>query len=110
MLSVSFTVASFLLLAYILAKHFRGMRVPPYWIFFIFGFVLLSVHGVYVTLDAGPDVKLAIPWIKLLASLSILIGSYDIFRTYTMSVSERLVKLQPTTTGRKTKKRARRRR
>ncbi len=105
MLSIAFIVSSFVLLSYTLLKNFRGMQVPPYWIYFLLGFVLLAINNIYGNLVATPDLAAINQWIKLFSTLSLLLGSYEIFRAYESSVSGKIKQLSAATKNVKSAKR-----
>ncbi|MBI2971323.1 MAG: hypothetical protein HYY37_02810 [Candidatus Aenigmarchaeota archaeon] len=89
-LSISLIIASALLLSFTLIKHFRGMQVPPYWMYFIMGFILLALSNFYERIADTPEIAVINPWIKLVASASLFFGAFEIFRMYESRVSVRL--------------------
>lgn len=81
--SITLLILSFLLLGLILARHFKGMRYPPYWIYFLGGFSLLSVQGMFATVaPQGESFETVNEMLKLVASFSIFLGSFEIYRRY----------------------------
>lgn len=84
-------VASFIVLAYVLLKHFKGMQVPPYWIYFIGGFALLSIES-FISQSAPDNERVMVLGvvIKLMANFSILFASLEIFKIYESKLHQRI--------------------
>lgn len=102
-ISTFFLILSLLLLVAVLLKHFRGMRLPAHWVYYLGAFSLLAMSNALTKLS-GMDYAAFDTWLRLVANLSILLGSYEIFRHYESSISSKL-KIRKTrkTTKRKKK-------
>ncbi len=101
-ISTFFLILSLLLLVAVLLKHFRGMRLPAHWVYYLGAFSLLAMSNALTKLSNMDFTSFDI-WLRFVANLSILLGSYEIFRHYESSISSKLKAQKPKT--RKTTKR-----
>ncbi len=89
--SIFFLIVGLLLLLAVLLKHFRGMKAPAHWVYFLGAFSLLAISSAYTNLFGG-DVRMMDSIIRLVANLSIFMGSYEVFKRYESSVAKKLEK------------------
>lgn len=69
-------------LFYILVKYFKGMKKPPFWIYLIGGFMIMTFHTILIAYY--PDIlkPLITASIRFVASLFFLIGILILLRSY----------------------------
>ncbi len=90
-ISIALIVLSFVMLVIVLVKHFKGMEYPPYWIYFIGGFILLSLNSVFSNIAPRTELASNINMMfKLLASLSMFLGSFEVYRRYQSNISVKI--------------------
>ncbi len=77
-LSVIFIYLAAALLIITLARHFKGMKIPPFWVFFLGGFFLLSVENFFAL---SLDNELFNSFVVFIANLLVLLGVIDLYRT-----------------------------
>lgn len=67
-------------IVYILYRHFRGIKIPHFWIYFLVGFFLLSVHSFLA--NAFPDEPYLTfnMFIKLVANTLIFLAIYSLYK------------------------------
>lgn len=73
-------ILSLLLMLAILLKHFKGMQAPAHWVYFLGAFSLLAMSSTYSRIFPG-DAQLD-TLIRLVANVSIFMGSYELFKRY----------------------------
>lgn len=90
-LSILFLVLSFGLLGGVILRNFKGMAVPPYWVYFIGGFILLSVSAIFLKIVPNEEPFFTIEiLLRFVAGLSIFLGSFEIYRRYESSVAKKI--------------------
>ncbi len=90
-ISIGLIVMSFVLLMIVLVKHFKGMEYPPYWIYFIGGFIMLSLDSVFSNIAPQTELASSINMmLKLLANMSMFLGSLEVYRRYQTNISEKI--------------------
>ena len=87
--SMFFLILSLLLLSAVLLKHFRGMALPAHWVYYLGAFSLMAISTAFTKLW-NIDVAAIDVGIRFVANLSILLGSYEIFRHYESRISSKL--------------------
>ncbi len=91
-MSIGFIILSFGLLGAVFIRHFKGMDVPPYWIYFLGGFAMLSISTMYMKLVPYEEPFITIDiLLRFMASFSIFLGSFDIFRRYESNITNRII-------------------
>lgn|SRR3989338_6645203 len=99
--SIGLIILSFILLVTVLIKHFKGMEYPPYWIYFIGGFILLSLNSVFANIAPQTEMASSVNiMLKLLANFSIFLGSFEVYRRYESSIAANLAQ-KPKSTRKK---------
>ncbi len=88
-LSIFFLVLGMLLLLAVLLRHFRGMNAPAHWVYFLGAFSLMAISSAYTKIFNG-DAGTVDGLIRLVANLSIFLGSYEVFIRYESSVAKKL--------------------
>ena len=102
-ISMFFLIVSLLLLSAVLLKHFRGMALPAHWVYYLGAFSLMAISTALTKLGNSDIAALDVA-LRFVANLSILLGSYEIFRHYESRISSKLTKRQPAKKKRKTKR------
>lgn len=102
--SIFLLILSLLLLLAMLLKHFKGMDAPAHWVYYLGAFALLAISSAYTRLFAGDFASLDTV-LRLVANISIFLGSYEIFRRYETSVSKTLNIQEPEKKAKKRKRR-----
>ncbi|MBI2076069.1 MAG: hypothetical protein HYT72_02360 [Candidatus Aenigmarchaeota archaeon] len=92
--SMFFLILSLLLLSAVLLKHFRGMALPAHWVYYLGAFALIAISTAFTRL-LNADFSSVDVWLRFAANLSILLGSYEIFRHYESRISSKLKKAKP---------------
>ena len=87
--STFFLILSLLLLTAVLLKHFRGMALPAHWVYYLGAFCLMAISSALTKL-LNADFSSVDVWLRFVANLSILLGSYEIFKHYESRISSRL--------------------
>lgn len=90
-ISTFFLILSLLLLTAVLLKHFRGMKLPAHWVYYLGAFCLLAISSASTRL-LNADFASVDVWLRFVANLSILLGSYEIFKRYESRLSSKLSK------------------
>ena len=99
--SMFFLILSLLLLSAVLLKHFRGMALPAHWVYYLGAFSLMAISTALTKLGNSDIAALDVA-LRFVANLSILLGSYEIFRHYESRISSKLAgKKRPTKKRRK---------
>ena len=81
-------------LTYVLQKYFKTMTVPPFWMYYVGGFLLLSFADFYSAMVAYEEPYIIIGGaVRLVAHLSILIGVYDLYTHYKRKLLKKKSKL-----------------
>ncbi len=70
------------LFVYMLLKHFKGMQTPSFWVYFLFGFILISLHSALLTVSKVSQYQLYLHLLRLVGYLTIFIGIVRLFVSY----------------------------
>ncbi len=81
---ISLFVAS-LLIFYVLAKYYRGMRTPPFWIYIAGGFILITLASVLTAASFKVD-GIVLQTISMSGHLLFLVGAIALFRSYSSRI------------------------
>ncbi len=85
LISIGSLLVASLLIFYVLAKYYRGMRTPPFWIYIAGGFLFLTFAGVLTTIPLKVD-ELVLGMIRLIGHLLFLVGAIALFRSYSSRI------------------------
>lgn len=81
---VFFTATVFIL--YTMVKFLKGMKKPPFWVYLIGGFFLITLHGLLVTFNIKLFSDDAISLIRLIGNFAILVGVVKLYRSYSSRI------------------------
>lgn len=73
-------------LFYILMKYFKGMKKPPFWLYFIAGFLIMTLHTVLIAYYPEAFTAIIISSVRFVASLTFLMGIVTLLRYYKMQI------------------------
>lgn len=71
---------------YIIIVYFKGMEKPPFWLYFVFGFVIVAFHGILLNIQQLTQQVLFLSIVRLIGSLLMLYGTFQLLRSYTSKI------------------------
>jgi hypothetical protein len=81
--SLGLLLASSVLLVIVFSKYFKGMKTPPFWIFFLSGFYMLIIQELAITYLGGTEFFLLLQGtLKLGANALIFLGVWHLYKQY----------------------------
>ncbi len=84
--SFAIFLVSTVFIFYMLAKYLRGMRTPPFWLYLLVGFVLITLHGVLTTFTVKELPEWISSVVRLGGNLAVLLGVYKLYRAYSSKI------------------------
>jgi len=87
--SLFLLIITFFLLGYIFLKHFRGMRIPPYLIYYMTAAGLLSLNNIFILFtpsELEPFYTIVVA-MKFAATTSIFLGAFELYRRFETKIS-----------------------
>jgi len=70
---------------YITLVYFKGMGKPPFWLYFVFGFVFVAFHGILLNIEQIKS-QTYLSVVRLVGSLLMLYGAVQLLRSYTSKI------------------------
>jgi len=80
--SVVSVVAVASIFMYVILRYFKGMEKPPFWLYFIFGFVIITFHGIFLNIEQIAAKSLYLSIVRLVGSLIMLYGTIQLLLSY----------------------------
>lgn len=79
--SMGFLLSASVLFTYILLKFYRGIKRPPFWIYIYAGYLLITLHGILISVPLEFD-ETIVSIVRLIGNLLMLIGVISLFRSF----------------------------
>ena len=70
---------------YIILRYFKGMEKPPFWLYFVFGFVIVAFHGILLNIEQIKS-QTYLSVVRLVGGLLMLYGAIQLLKSYTSSI------------------------
>ena len=86
LISMAFLIGISSGIFYVVLTYFKGMSKPPFWIYFIFGFVVVAFHGFLQVVPEISDQKLILSFIRLAGYGIMLGGVVHLIKSYTSMI------------------------
>ncbi|MBI2076067.1 MAG: hypothetical protein HYT72_02350 [Candidatus Aenigmarchaeota archaeon] len=67
-------------IVYMLYRHFRGIKIPHFWIYFLVGFFLLSIHSFLANAFPEEPYLTFSMLLKLVANALIFLAIYSLYK------------------------------
>ena len=81
-LYVIFVYLSAVILIILIARYYRGMKTPIFWIYFLAGFFLLTVQNFFAVSLQPTELNISfVSFVKLIASIMVFMGVFELYRT-----------------------------
>ena len=71
---------------YIIIVYFKGMEKPPFWLYFVFGFVIVVFHGVLLNIQQITQQVLYLSIVRLIGNLLMLYGALQLLKSYASKI------------------------
>lgn len=84
--SLASIVAVASIFMYIVLVYFKGMEKPPFWLYFVFGFIIVAFHGILLNIQQINQQVLYLSIVRLVGSLLMLYGVLQLLRSYASKI------------------------
>lgn len=84
-ISIASLLVASMLIIYVLAKYYKGMKTPPFWIYIASGFLFLTFVSVLNTFSMNVD-EMVLSVINLVGHLLFLVGAVSLFKSYSSRI------------------------
>lgn len=87
LVSVSATILTISAFLFVMLHYFRGMKTPPFWLWFVFGFVIVMAHGMLLNIRGLAEYGLELSTMRAAGSLLMLYGAAQLIKSYRLKIS-----------------------